>query len=163
MTWDYRQVRLKQDRLGQASSDDRKVAYTDYLESVCQFLQCADNAFISPIPFDNLDTLCDYIRDVLVELTCSLLDVFAADGVPNIRSTISAPALWGTIRTLALIVSDDILRCIPNTLRVDILRLADRLSEPHDYSSFSWGMDIPGFAQQFKARVVRIQGESHPE
>lgn len=163
MTWDYRQVRVKQDRLAQASPDDAKAAYTNYLESVCQYLQCADHVLSAPLPSDRMETVHVYTRDVFTELTRALLDVFTTDGVRNIRTTISAPALWGTIRTLALIVSDDILRCIPNTLRVDILCLADRLSEPHDYSSFSWGMDIPGFAQQFKARVVRIQGQSHPE
>ncbi|OJT08366.1 hypothetical protein TRAPUB_705 [Trametes pubescens] len=157
VTWDCRQVRLKQDRLAQAPLDDTKAAYTNYLESVCQFLQCADHALISPLPSDNLEIVHVHTRDVLAELTRALLDVFATDRVRDIRSTIYAPALWGTMRTLALIVSDDVLRCTPDALRVDMLRLIDRLAEPHDYDESSWGMDIPGFARELKARIIRIK------
>ncbi len=63
------------------------------------------------------------------------------------------------MRTLALIVSDDVLRYIPDALRAEMLRLVDRLAEPHDYDDSSWGMDIPGFSREFKARVIRITSD----
>ncbi len=79
-----------------------------------------------------METVRRYTRDVLTDLTGTLLGLFAEDRVQHIQATIDASYLWDILRTL-LFSSDDVLQCISDDLRADVLRMTEVLAKPHDY------------------------------
>ncbi|KAH9848545.1 hypothetical protein C2E23DRAFT_430162 [Lenzites betulinus] len=155
VTREYREVRLREMFLSEASLDEAKTAHTGYLSSVDHFLECADRALAPSHSINGLEIVRTYVRDVVAELTRTLLRIFAEDGV---QSTITAETLWDVIHRLANIVSDSMLQCIPDDLRSDVLRMANILAEPRDYGNF-WGSDIPGFARKLVSRIIDIKGK----
>ncbi|KAL1945540.1 hypothetical protein VTO73DRAFT_2391 [Trametes versicolor] len=159
VTGAYRQVRLKASHLAEAPSDDVKDAHTRYLQSVDHFLVCANLALTSSLPAKDLEPVRAYTGDVLAELTRVLLNVFAADRTQFVRTTVDAEALSDVMYRLAWHVSDGVLQCISDDLRTDILRMADALAKPYDYDDKDFGANIPGFARDLKAKVIRIKGD----
>ncbi|KAH9848622.1 hypothetical protein C2E23DRAFT_421970 [Lenzites betulinus] len=122
----YRGVRLKEQCLVAAASDEVKAAHSWYLSTVNGFLEGADRALASSLPRDDLETVKAYVRDVLAALARTLVNVFTED---RARITIYAWALLGVMHRLAYDVSDGVLLCIPDDLRTDVLRMTDVLAE----------------------------------
>ncbi|KAL1945549.1 hypothetical protein VTO73DRAFT_2400 [Trametes versicolor] len=159
VTGAYRQVRLLQAHLEETPSDDTKDAHTRYLQSVDNFLVCANHALTSSLPTNDLETVRAYTGDVLAELTRVLLNVFAVDRTQFVRTTVDAAALRHVMRRLAREVSDGVLQCISDDLRTDIVRMTDALAKPYDYNDKYFGDNIPSFARDLKAKVIRIKGD----
>ncbi|OJT11035.1 hypothetical protein TRAPUB_12448, partial [Trametes pubescens] len=159
VTRTYRGVRLEQLRLREASSDDTKDAYTRYLKSVDHFLKCSNDTLTSSIPPNDMETVRRYTRDVLADLTRTLLGLFAEDKVQHIRAIIDASYLWDILRTLAF-SSNGVLQCISDNLCADVLRMTEVLAKPHDYDDDEfWGSGILDFARKLKLKVICIMGE----
>lgn len=147
--------------IAEAPSEDTKNAHTRYLKSVDHFLECANLALTLSLPDNVLETIRAYTGDVLAELTHVLLQIFAADRAQLVRTTVNAEALWDVMRTLARVVSDGVLQCISDDLRIDILRMTDTLAKPYDYADDQWdyGDRIPRYSRHLKAKIIRIKGE----
>ncbi|KAL1945545.1 hypothetical protein VTO73DRAFT_2396 [Trametes versicolor] len=159
VTGAYRQVRLKASHLAEAPSDHVKDAHTRYLQSVDHFLECTNHALTSSLPANDLDAIPTYTGDVLAELTRVLLNVFAVDGTQFVRTTVDAWTLWHVMHRLAWDVSDGVLQCISDDLRANILRMTDALANSYDYDDEVFGPDIPGFARDLEAKIIRIKGD----
>lgn len=125
----------------------------------------ANCALTSSLPANDLETVCTYTGDVLAELTRVLLDVFAVDRAQLVRTTVDAKALWDVMITLAYNVSDAVLQCIPDDLRMDVLRMTDALAKPYDYADdyLGFGGGILGFSLELKAKIICFKGEPDTE
>ncbi|KAL1945558.1 hypothetical protein VTO73DRAFT_2409 [Trametes versicolor] len=165
VTGAYRQVRLKQSHLPEARSNDTKDAHKRYLQSVDNFLVCANHALTPSLPANDLETVRTYTGDVLAELTRILLNVFAADRTQFVQTTVDALALHDVMYRLAEQVSDGVLQCISDDLHTDILRMTDALAKPYDYAGDDWvlGESILDFSRDLKTKIIRIKGEPDTE
>ncbi|OJT02862.1 hypothetical protein TRAPUB_6592 [Trametes pubescens] len=84
----------RKSHITEAPSDEAQEAHTRYLESVDDFLRCADRVLTSSLPASALETVRAYTRDTLVELTRTLLWLFAED---KVQTTIESTRLWSIL------------------------------------------------------------------
>lgn len=154
VTRTYREVRLKQSRITEASSYDLEAALTEYLRSVNHFLECANPALKQPFPSDDLETIHTYIWDVLAELTHTLLDLFAED---KVRRTIESKYLFHVMWELQSFDDARVEECVPDYLLPDILRLVDILATASDYNEWRWAERIQEHARAFKESIIRVK------
>lgn len=119
----------------------------------------ANQALTSSLPPNDLDTVRAYTGDVLAEMSRVLLQVFAAERAQFVRTTVDAEALGLLMYRLARDVSDGVLQCIFDDLRIDILRMADTLANTYYYDGNPWGCSIRYLSRQLKAKIIRIKGE----
>lgn len=123
----YRQVRVKQVLLMNASLDDAKDAHTDLLRTAVHFF-----AFLQPYTIllvNDLGTISAYMGDVLAELSRILLEVFAED---KTRMVIVADHMHDLAHALFILDADLVKECIPDEIVPDLLRLTDILSSASD-------------------------------
>lgn len=154
VTRTYREVRLKQSRITEASSYDMEAALTEYLRSVNHFLECANPALKQRFPSDDLETIHTYIWDVLAELTHTLLDLFAED---KVRRTIESKYLFHVMWELQSFDDARVEECIPDYLLPDILHLVDILATASDYNEWRWAERIQEHARAFKESIIRVK------
>ncbi|KAL1946056.1 hypothetical protein VTO73DRAFT_15183 [Trametes versicolor] len=152
-TWAYRQVRVQQ-KPG-ASSDEARAAHTSYLQSVDNFLECADHASTSlGPPANDLQSVRTYTRDVLTKLTHTLLEMFAKD---RVRSTIESTYLDNVMRKLCGLDDARVEVSIPDELVPEILDLAETLATAADYYDNTCVDEIQGSARALKANIGRVK------
>lgn len=155
VTWEYRQVRLRQSRLTEASSDDMEASHTRYLQSVEHFLDYANQALTSSLPANDLEIVRAYTRDVLAEFTCTLLALFAED---NVRASIESYYLCDVIWSLSNLNDALVEQCVPGDFVPDILSLAEKLEMASDYNDDnSWTALIQQRARILKVNVIRVK------
>ncbi|KAL1945578.1 hypothetical protein VTO73DRAFT_2429 [Trametes versicolor] len=157
VTGAYRQVRLKQARLAEATWDDAKDAHTGFIKNIDHFFGCADLALASSLPADDLDTVRTYARDVLAELTRTLLELFAED---KVRTVIVSTHLDDLMRTLRYFDRAHVEECIPDDLLPDILRLMERLASASGYVDNDYVEGIQKHARTFMETIVRVKCKS---
>lgn len=134
--------------------DDAKEAHTKYLESVDDFLRSANRALTSPLPANALNTVCAYTRDVLAELTRTLLGLFAEE---KVRTIVESTRLWSIIWGLSRLDDAHVEACIPEDFVPDIVRLAEILETNSEYVDNTWVSEIQEQARIFKASIVRVK------
>ncbi|OJT11006.1 hypothetical protein TRAPUB_12460 [Trametes pubescens] len=154
VTGEYRQVRLKQSRLTEESSDDVKATHTRYLQSANYFLLCARRALTSSLPANDLETVRAYTHDVLAKMTCTLLRLFVED---NVRTTIDSISISLVMSTLSNFEDAYVDVCIPDDLVPDIFNLVENLETASDYVDNYWVPRIEVEARTFKANVMRVK------
>ncbi|KAL1945570.1 hypothetical protein VTO73DRAFT_2421 [Trametes versicolor] len=159
VTGAYREVRLSQSHLAEARSNDTKDAHKRYLRTVRDFLECANHALTSSLPANDLETVRAYTGDVLAELTRVLLNVFAADRIQFVRTTVDVWALQAVMYRLAWGVSDGVLQCISDDLCNEVLRMTDALND-YDYGNSGLWIDILRLSRNLKAKIICIKGDS---
>lgn len=135
--------------------DDAKAAHTRYLHNVTHFLKCAANRHLIPSlpPYDQ-ETVCACTRDVVAELTRTLLGLFAAD---KVRTTLESKHLDSVIWKLAVFDDMRMERCIPDDLVLDISHLADMLKVHSDYVDSYYVRQIHRHAATLKRSLIRVK------
>ncbi|KAL1937848.1 hypothetical protein VTO73DRAFT_12741 [Trametes versicolor] len=150
----YRQALLEQLRLAEAPLDHAKDAHTGYLESVDDFLRWADRALTSPLPVSALEAVCAYTRDVLAELTRTLLGLFAEE---KVRTTVESTRLWSIMWGLSRLDDAHVEACIPENFVPDLVRLAEILETTSEYVDNTWVPEIREAACILKANIIRVK------
>lgn len=150
----YRRVYSKQARLAEVPSDEEKAAHTGYLESVNYFLECVE---ISSLLDNDLETIYAYMRDVIADLTHTLMRVFAEN---KIQTAIEAEWLRHVIWEVNNLDDCRVEACITNTLVPDILHLATMLETASGYDDECWMDEIQWCARVFKETIARVKCKS---
>lgn len=157
MSGAYRNVLRIQADLSQAALDNTRAAHTRYLQSVEKFLECAAAALGSSISSTDQENLHAYVRDVLIEVTGDLLDVFAQN---RAQTTVEPIHLFHVVRHFRSLDDSTIENCIPDDFVSDVLRLMDLLCTYADYDSDSrWVNTIKWCAREFKDTIIRVKSD----
>lgn len=139
----------------QASSDEARAAHTSYLQSVHQFLECANTALSSSrLPANDLETVRAYTREVLTKLTHTLLELFAKD---RVWTTIESTCLRDVMRKLSSDSDTRVGECIPDELVPGISDLAEKLATDKDYDEDYLVAYIQSCAHGLKANIARVK------
>ena len=77
----------------------------------------------------------------------------------HLRTTVDARALMEVVVPLAFDESGEVVRCIPDDLIPDVLRMTDALSKPYDYDDYLVRQLMPRYGCLLKKKVTRIKGE----
>ncbi len=110
----------------------------------------------SPLPAGALETVRAYSQDALVELTRTLLGLFAED---KARTTIESTRLWSIMWGLSRLDDARVEECFPEDVMQDVVRLAEILETASEYVDSTWVPEIQEHAGTFKANVVRVKNK----
>lgn len=114
---------------------------------------CATRA-ASSLPADNLEIVHGYTRDALVELTRTLLGLFAEN---TVRATIESAHLENVVRQLLSLDDSCVEECVPEDLVPDILHLAKTLENSSDYTEHYYVPYLQMWARDFKENIIRVK------
>lgn len=114
---------------------------------------CATRA-ASSLPADNLETVYGYTRDVLVELTRTLLGLFAEN---TVRATTESAHVENVLRQLLSLDDACIEECVPEDLVPDILHLAKTLETSTDYTEHYYVQYLQMWARELKENIIRVK------
>lgn len=101
-----------------------------------------------------METVRAYTRDVIVELTRILLELFAQD---KVQTTIDSCLIFCVVWPLSDLNDDSVEQCVPDDFVPHILRLAEKLETASDYHNDCWERDIKRCARQFREKVIRVK------
>lgn len=124
------------------------------MQSVRYFLECANAALTLALPANDLETIRVCMRNVLTELTHTLLELFAKD---QVRTTIKSTDLEDVMRELCDLNNTRVDECIPDELVPEILHLTEKLTTAKDYDEDFRVTHIRSFARRLKTNIARVK------
>lgn len=123
------------------------------MQSVRYFLECAHAALALALPANDLETIRACMRNVLTELTHTLLELLAKD---QVRTTIKSTDLEDVMQKLCDLNNTRVDECIPDELVPEILHLTEKLTTAK-YDEDFWVTYIRSSARRLKTNIARVK------